>query len=170
MATTKYHTTRTTGPGSLEVSTVDSSAGAGDDGKIPSLDATGRLDNTFMPTGIGAASFVLETSDALSAGDFVNIWNDAGTAKVRLADNSNGREANGFVDAAYAATNNATVFYGDQNADLTGLTVGTQYYLATAGGATSTQPTTAGAIIQALGKSVSATSMQVELAAPIELV
>lgn len=170
MATNKFLKTRTTGPGSIEEETVVISAGAGDDGKLVSLDGTGRFDNSVMPTGIGQASYALEASEALSAGDFVNVWDDGGTPKVRLADNSNGREANGFVDAAVAPAASATVFYGDQNADLTGLTVALHYYLDTAGGATSTQPTATGEIVQYLGKAISATSIAVELSLPIELV
>ena len=33
---------------------IQSSAGAADAGKIPALDATGRLDASMMPVGIGA--------------------------------------------------------------------------------------------------------------------
>src|SRR5512143_1765954 len=84
-----------------EKAAIQSSAGAGDAGKIPALDAAGRLDNSMMPVGLGAETDVITTSEALSAGDFVNIWASTGT-KVRKADATTaGKEAHGFVLSAY---------------------------------------------------------------------
>src|SRR5882757_9494798 len=83
-----------------EVATPTTSAGAGDSGKIPSLDAGGKLDSSFMPTGIAADTAAITASEALSAGDLVNVWNSTG-AKVRKADASTaGKEAHGFVAAS----------------------------------------------------------------------
>jgi hypothetical protein len=39
-----------------EIAGISTSAGAGDAGKIPQLDGTGRLDATLMPVGLGAES------------------------------------------------------------------------------------------------------------------
>ena len=84
-----------------ELEALVTSAGAGDAGKIPALDATGKLDNSLMPVGIGADSKILPASENLAAGDLVNVWNDSGTAKARKADATvAGKEANGFVLAA----------------------------------------------------------------------
>lgn len=47
MATRPYLQNDPTGAGLREQETVESSAGAGDDGQIPSLDAVGRLDTSF---------------------------------------------------------------------------------------------------------------------------
>lgn len=62
--------------GVLDASIVNSkasSAGAGDAGKVVALDGSGRIDNTMMPVGIGADTATITASEALSAGDFVNI-------------------------------------------------------------------------------------------------
>lgn len=57
------------------VNSKTTSAGSGDAGKLPALDAQGKLDDSFMPTGIAADVATVTTSEALSAGDFVNIYN-----------------------------------------------------------------------------------------------
>lgn len=141
------------------------STGASDAGKIPALDSTGKLDSSMMPNGVGANTQILTASEALSNGSFVNIWNDSGTAKVRLADNSNAREADGYVLAAVSSGASATVYPLDGvNSSLSGMTPGTKYYLGTAGGVTSTplDETSSGnanKISQYLGKSKSATEL-----------
>jgi len=138
------------------------SAGAGDSGKIPALDATGKLDLSTMPVGLGAESDVITASEALAAGDFVNIWNSSG-AKVRKADASTaGKEAHGFVLSAVSSSASATVYRISQsNTQVTGLTPGAKQYLnpATPGGHTETCPTTTGQVVQVLGSAISATSM-----------
>ena len=50
------------------------SAGASDAGKLVALDAAGRINTTMMPTGIGADTAIIVASEALSAGDLVNIY------------------------------------------------------------------------------------------------
>ncbi len=58
---------------------------------------------------------------------------------ARLADNSNGRQADGFVVTEFLAAATATVYPLDGvNANLTGLTIGAEYWLGTAGGVTAT--------------------------------
>jgi len=118
---------------------IDSSAGAADAGKIPALDSTGRLAANMMPVGIGANTTICPASEALGAGTFVNFWQDGGVMKARLADNSNGRQADGFVIAAAASAANATVYPLDStNTAQTGLTAGARYWLGTAGAVTVT--------------------------------
>ena len=169
MGTQKITARRTTGPGLKEVETVDASAGAGSSGAVVSLDDTGRIDQSMMPAGVGTDQFSLPASEALTAGDFVNAWDDAGTMKVRRADNSNGREADGYVLAGVVSGATADVEFSDQNSQLSGLTVGADYYLGTVGGVTTTQPSATGELVQHLGKALSATSIQVRLSDPIEL-
>ncbi|ADU99456.1 hypothetical protein [Alicycliphilus denitrificans] len=141
------------------------SAGAGDAGKIPALGPDGKLDMSMMPAGIGADTQIIPASEALSAGNFVNIWSDAGAAKVRLADNSNGRPADGYVLDAVSSAADATVYPLDgTNSELTGLAPGAEYWLGTAGGVTNTplDETDAGnanKISQYLGKAKSATEL-----------
>jgi len=168
----KFLTLNTTNGRQKEASTIAASTGAGDSGKIPGLDAQGKLDNSFMPTGIGAASKVLPAFEALIAGDFVNVFLDSGTVKVRKADaSSNAKPANGFVTAAVASGANATVFYGDLNSFQTGLTAGSDVFLSATvpGKGTNVIPTTAGNIVQLLGRATSTTELLVEIQADIEL-
>lgn len=148
-----------------QVEANTTSAGASDSGKIPALDASGKLDNSMMPNGVGAATQILPASETLSAGSFVNVWSDSGVARVRLADNSNGREADGYVLSAVTSGNNATVYPMDgTNSSLSGLTPGAKYYLGTAGGVISspldeTSAGNANKVSQLLGKAKSATEL-----------
>lgn len=135
------------------------SAGAANDGDIPALDSTGRLSTTVMPVGITPVTQDITASEALSAGDFVNIWNSTG-AKVRKADAStSGKEAHGYVLAAVSNTATATVYLlGDENTQVSGATPGVVYLSAsTPGGFTSTAPSAAGQVAQRLGVATSAT-------------
>jgi hypothetical protein len=154
-----------------ELEALVSSAGAGDAGKIPALDATGKLDNSFMPVGIGADSKILPASENLAAGDLVNVWNDSGTAKARKADATTaGKEANGFVLSAVTLGNNATVYFDGTDTQLSSLTPGAAYYLATtAGGVTDTPPSGSGNVLQRVGRALSATELTFEPGEPITL-
>lgn len=148
-----------------QVEAKASSAGAADAGKIAALGSDGRLDASMMPAGIGADTQLLPAGEALSAGSFVNIWSDAGTARVRLADNSNGRPADGYVLAAVSAAADATVYPLDgTNSALSSLTPGVKYWLGTAGGVIAAPLDEADAgnankISQYLGKAKSATEL-----------
>jgi hypothetical protein len=142
------------------------SAGASDNGKIVALDSTGRLSSSVMPVGIGADTATIQASEALAAGDFVNIHNVSGSPRVRKADASTaGKEAHGFVLAAVASGNNATVYFEGQNTQVTGRTPGARQYLSatTPGAATETPPSASGNVVQFLGVAVSATSISTEI-------
>ena len=173
-----------------EVISNDSSAGAGDAGKIVALnasgiladsiinatvssaadkivklDGTGKLDSSVMPVGIGADTASIQASENLAAGDFVNI-HDASGARVRKADAStSGKEANGFVLSAVTSGQNALVYFEGQNTQLTGKTVGTRQYLSssTPGATTETPPSGSGNVVQYLGTAFSATAMTTEI-------
>lgn len=122
-----------------QILAIATSAGAADAGKIPALDSSGRLDGSMMPVGIGASTTLATASEAIGAGKFVNFWNDGGTFSMRLADNSNGRQADGYVIEAVSSAAVGTAYPLDgANAQLTGLTVGSRYWLGTAGGVTDT--------------------------------
>jgi len=154
-----------------EKAAIQSSAGVGDAGKIPAVDGAGKLDTTFMPVGIAAATAVVTASEALAAGDFVNIWNSTG-AKARKADASTaGKEAHGFVIAAVSNGGAATVYFpGEENTQVTGATPGVVYLSAsTPGGFTSAAPSTAGQVVQRVGVAVSATVVIFEPMPPIVL-
>ena len=157
--------------GSLEeVEGLAASAGAGDAGKIPALDSAGKLDNSMMPTGIGADTSLIIASENLAAGDLVNIYDNAGTANCRKADATTaGKEAHGFVLATVTSGSNATVYFEGANDQVTGATVGVQFLSATAGASTATAPSTSGNIVQKVGIATSATSINFEAGNPITL-
>lgn len=153
-----------------EVAALATSAGSGDSGKIPQLDGSGRLDNSFMPTGIGADTASITASEALAAGDLVNIWNSTG-AKARKADASvSGKEAHGFVIAAVSSSATATVYFEGTNGQVTGLTPGVQFLsAATPGQATGTAPSGSGNVVQRVGFATAATSLNFQSEVPIVL-
>jgi hypothetical protein len=154
-----------------EVEATVSSSGATEAGKIVALDGGGKLDNSVLPSGIGATVKVAATSENLSAGDLVNLWNDSGTVKARKADASNGRRAHGFVIASTTSPANATVYLDGTITGLTGLTPGAPYYLSgsSAGDFVSTAPSTSGYISQEVGIALSATEINFEEQQPITL-
>lgn len=148
---------------------VATSAGAGDAAKVVQLDGAGRIDSTMMPVGIGADTATVTTTEALSAGDFVNIWNSTG-AKARKADATvAGKEAHGFVLAAVGNGASATVYFEGTNTAVTGQTPGPVFLATTAGGATSTAPSAAGNVVQRIGFATSATSINFQSQPPIVL-
>ena len=153
-----------------EKAAVQSSGGAGDAGKIPALDAAGRLSSTMLPSGIGANTKSILASEALAAGDFVNIYNNAGTATVRKADATTaGKESCGFVLEAVSSASNASVYFSGANTQVTGLTAGPVYLGTTPGSATNSAPSGSGNVVQRLGTAVSATEINFEWQAPIVL-
>lgn len=137
------------------------SAGAGDSGKPVVRDAGGRIDITDMPVGIGADTATVLASEAIAAGDLVNIYNNGGTANMRKADGStSGKEAHGFVLAAVSSAATGTVYFEGTNNQVTGLTPGRQFLSSTVPGkSTVTVPNAAGNITQIVGFATSATSM-----------
>ena len=149
---------------------IQTSAGAGDADKLVRLDSAGKFDASFMPDGFGAETIVLPTDESLIAGDFVNIFDDAGTATARKADNSNGRRAHGVVIAAVTAPANATIYYGQiVTDDYTTLTPGGTCWLGTNGRATQTAPSGSGVVSQELGFASAATDIAVQIAEPVIL-
>lgn len=161
MATKKYLITGGA-TGITQESTVDSSAGAGDSGKIPSLDASGKLDTTFMPTGFGADTLSLTAGEALSAGDLIYV--NASGQMLKADADSAAKAAVGFVLASVANSASGTAYFGSGLVTgLTGLTAGSMYYLSqTAGTITTTAPTGTNVIQQPVGFATSATTLYFE--------
>jgi hypothetical protein len=156
----------TNNAGNLEEATpVTTSAGAADGAKIVQLDAGGKLDITLFPTGIGADAVTILASEAIAAGAWVNVYNNAGTANVRNAIASGpGFKAFGYVKSAVASGASATVFFDDVNDSLSGLTPGEQYLSSTVPGAgTATAPSASGKIVQKLGVATSTTSVHASI-------
>jgi hypothetical protein len=149
-----------------------SSAGAGDANKLIATNSSGLLDTTFLPPGVELQTVLLPTSENLTAGDFVNIFDDTGTVKARKADASNNRPAIGYVLTGVTSPAHATVYLSGRNTAVTGATVGPVFLSATAaGGFSSTAPATPGAnvILQRLGNAIAPTSIVFENDPPITL-
>jgi hypothetical protein len=147
---------------------VNTSAGAGDANKIPKLDAAGRLDSTMMPVGTDLESASVTASEALSAGDFINLWNSTGI-KMRKADaTAAGKEAHGFVLASVSSSAAGTAYFDGINTGVSGCTVGARQFLhTTAGGHTETAPSTSANVAQVVGVAISATAIKFNPSVPI---
>lgn len=143
-----------------EEAAVDTSAGAGDSGKIVALDAAGKIANNMMPVGIGADTASLATSENLSAGDLVNIYDATGTPTARKADAASNKPAHGFVLAGTTSPAAATVYFEGSNTQMSGLTGGQQFLsVTTPGDVQAAAPTGTGEIAQVVGFATSATTM-----------
>lgn len=159
--------------GVLDASVVNSktsSAGVSDAGKLAALDAAGKLSQTMMPVGIGADTLSVITSEAVSAGDLVNLWNDGGTGKARKADATiAGKEAHGFVLAGAGSGAPVDVYFEGTNTGMSGMTAGVQFLSTTAGTSSTTPPAGTGNVVQRVGFAASATSMNFQSGTPIIL-
>ena len=143
------------------------SAGAADAGKGIGLNGAGKIDETLLPSGIGADAATLTAGENLAAGDFVYV---TGTGTVMKADaTALAKAAVGYVNAAVTSGQPATVFFDDTNSNQTGLTAGTKYFLSDTvpGKVSATPPTTAGRIVQYLGIATSTTDIHVSIQQPI---
>lgn len=160
----KYLKYGTSGDPTAQEATV-SSVGAANAGDILALDTSGKLDVSVLPTGVGPEVANLVATEALQAGDYVNIWDDAGTPKVRLADNSNGRRAHGFVKAAVSVSASATVYFEGDNDALSSLTAGLDVFLGTSGNVIQAAPaeSSVGTIVQRLGVARAATIVSTDI-------
>ena len=158
------------GAGLGQVEFLVTSTGASDAGKGVATDATGRLDSSVMPVGIGADTSSIIASEALSAGNFVNIYNNACIANARKTDaTTSGKEVHGFVLAAVASGASATVYFNGTNTAVTGATPGNVFLATTAGSFTSTAPSGAGNVVQYIGCAVSATAINFVRGIPVTL-
>lgn len=146
-----------------EIVATVTSTGVADDGKIVALGSDGRLSSSVMPVGIGAETKQIQATEALAAGDLVNIWNSGGQFRVRKADATTaGKEANGFVLTSVASSAMATVYLEGTITGLAGLLPG-RYYLSTIAGAiTDTPPTGSGNVVQYIGSALSTTEVTFE--------
>lgn len=138
---------------------------------IVATNSSGQIDISVMPTGIGPDIAVIVASEALSSGNLVNIYSNAGTANCRKADGSTtGKVAHGFVLASVTSGGNASVYLSGLNTAVTGLTPGPQFLSdATPGASVAAAPTTSGHTVQKVGIAVSATALQFDPGEPITL-
>lgn len=136
------------------VSGITASAGGADANKIIATNGTGKIDASFLPAGVELQVESMTTSEDLDIGDFVNIYDNAGTRTARLAvANDPNKIAHGYVLAATLTGATAQVYTKGVNTGVTG-NENTKYYLSSsiAGASTSTAPTdTSGHFQQVLG-------------------
>ena len=103
-------------------------------------DGDGGRRPTAGPDGMGACPCLRDgaaivVSENIDAGDLINIWNDAGVAKARKADQSDSRPAHGWADDFGSVGDAIRVrTFGSTNSRLAGLTPGSEYWLAEDGG------------------------------------
>jgi hypothetical protein len=145
-----------------EVQPIIVSSGASDAAKIVQTDSSGKIDISLLPAGVGAEVSVLPSFENLTAGNFVNLFNNAGYVNARKADaTTNTKNAHGFTLATVTAPANGTIYgISTKNTALSGLTLGADYWLSTtAGGITTTAPSATGNYVQELGTSESTTAM-----------
>jgi len=158
MAINKPVTIDTTGE-LTEVIPITTSTGVPDASKLVQTNSSGKLDITLMPTGVVEDVQTITSSEALAAGDYINIFNNTGTLAVRKAiATDETKPANGYVlDSVGSSTPVAVYTFGHNSlVDPTGFTVadrGKPVFLSasTAGGATTTAPAASGNIVQLLG-------------------
>lgn len=150
---------------------VQASAGVANAGDIVALDDTGRIDATLMPTGIGAETSIVQATEALAAGNWVNVYDVTGAPRVRKADATvAGKACNGFVLAAVASGANATVYTDGINNQVSAQTAGDVYLQTTPGLGGSVAPSAAGNVLQRVGTAMSATAVVFDYDRPITLV
>ena len=143
------------------VSSVTTSAGVADEGKIPALDATGKLDATLLPDGVAGGTETIVTLTAvvaLAAGQLVYV-NSSGQAALSEVSGGTKHHAHGFVNTAIASGASGEVSFSGVVDGLTGLTTGTEYFIDAAGGITATAPSASDTIYQKIGVAISATEL-----------
>ncbi len=128
-----------------------------DNRRLALADAPDRI--VVIGSGPGASGTIL-VAEALTAGDFVNVYNDAGTTKVRLADrDSIATIANGFVILSYAPGDYASVKGINEINGFVVVVDGTRYFLGDSGAFTAAWPIVDGQVNQELGVAISITEL-----------
>lgn len=113
-----------------------------------------------QPSILAPGALAIVASEAINAGEMVNVWNDAGTVKVRKAAAVVGQEADGFVLDSVALGGSVLVHFQGHATPIAGLTVGSRYFLSVTPGAVTLAPPVTG-VVQYLGKAVSANILAV---------
>jgi len=104
-----------------------------------------------------ATTVTVVAGATLTAGQWVNIYNNAGAANCRPADSTdNTKPAQGFVLTSYASSSTATVYLAGVNTAIpvgsyVAADVGKPVFLSTSGGTTLTPPSTTGNLLQQVG-------------------
>ena len=159
--------TGTTIPSGLDVYPPIAGGGGGGGGGITSVtpgDETIIIEGTPTdPTVRNNTTDILETSVNVTPGLWVNVYDSAGTPKIRLADASLGQgyQCDGFVVDTVAAGGTVKIYTDGMNTHVSGM-VASEVWLGNAGLGTNTPPTTTGYISQQIGIATSATEVAFE--------
>jgi hypothetical protein len=167
MAANTYLTRDPTTELAKEVSATQSSAGAANANQLVALAASGYLDPSVFPAGLGEAQLTLPATETIASGAMMNLWGGAGgtTPSWRNANAADAtKPANAFCNAGGASASNVTGYFtGNMVTGLTGLTIGAQYFLSTTSGNTALAAAAgayaAGSLVQPVGVAVSTTSL-----------
>ncbi|MEO6305629.1 MAG: hypothetical protein ABIP51_20875 [Bacteroidia bacterium] len=167
MAVTKLIKLATDGTQS-EYTGLNTSVGSGSASEFIIADSSGKLDPSFLPTGVGSDAITLTTGETIASGDFVYI---SAAGFVFKADATTpAKQARGYVLAGAATSGTVLVYFDDNNTSVTGLTPGSTYYLSdtTPGGVVTPAPTPiTGHICQQVGFASTATSLHVNIERPV---
>lgn len=168
----KYMSANRTDGSVEEVEFLVESNGATDAGKGVALDASGKLDDSVMPVGIGAEVEVIPATEDLVAGNSINIYNSSGS-KCRKADATaaSPKPCHGFILDNVTSGQNATVYLDGNITGLSGLTPGLPVFLGKTAG-TFTQDVssyTTGDLFQDLGVASKTDTIRFNYSKPIKL-
>ena len=110
--------------------------------------------------------------ESMNAGDFVKLFYDGADLKARHAKAySMLYLCNGFIKDPILAGNVVKVYFRGVNNKLSGLTMGSFYYLSdVAGQLKNKAPDTSGYVCQQLGRAISATELEITIMDGIELI
>ena len=155
----------------IEDQAISTSAGAGDAGKVPALDEAGLINQDMMPLGVGPESKGFVTSEIIGDNVLVNIHDDAGTPKIRLANNAaaNPYRAHGYIKTGGDSDTTVLVYF-ESNMVGAGMTPGVEQYLGVNGVLVEIAPDIVGDIVQEVGIAISATEMTFEAQQPVTVV
>lgn len=148
---------------STEVQPITTSAGAGDASKMIQTDANGLIDPSLMPTGIVADQVTANANGTITARDLVYL--EAAGTIARASAAAAGNQCIGWATSSVTTGQPVTMQLEGKITGLTGLTVGSRYYLSdvTPGGLlVSPGPSGAGKLGQFVGTALSATVLNFE--------
>lgn len=123
-------------------------------------------DESIQPDGAWAITAEQElvttmiTSETLTAGDLVNIYNAGSVAMVRQANAAAALNAHGFVTDSYPPNAPAKIYFGGLNPLQSGLVPGTLWLSTTPGRASNTPPSSVGSIVQRVGPALNDHTME----------
>lgn len=162
-------------PDNARVKSLINSAASIIDESLESLD--GRSDilevevNNIKNNMSEGVKYQLPCSEGISQGKYISIWEDNGVSKVRLANASNGRLADGFTKEAFSTGDIVTFFDYGENKNGNSCPRGKIYLSATSpGDATDERPLDkSGHWCQELGKCIGENLHIFKLGLPIQL-